>query len=250
MAYVAEIWRHPIKAHGREGLLHVNLSVGEGVPYDRIWAVAHDAAALPAQITWAPCNQFSRAAKAPLLMAISAAFDHKSNTVTLTHPKQPGITINPDLERDNARFIEWVTPLCPPNRAQPCKLVKGGRAITDTDFASISLINLASHTAVVDQLEKTISPLRWRGNLVLNGLKAWEERNWVGKRLRIGDAELEIREHITRCLATTASTRTGERDTDTLAALKNGWGHQEFGVYGYVTRPGQIHVDSQIEVIE
>lgn len=250
MAYVAEIWRHPIKAHGREGLLQVNLSVGEGLPYDRVWAVAHDAAALPETLSWAPCNQFSRAAKAPLLMAISATYDHRSNTVTLTHPSQPGITINPDLERDNARFIEWVKPLCPPNRAQPSKLVKGDRALTDTDFASVSLINLASHAAVADHLDQKISPLRWRGNLILNGMNAWEERSWIGKRVRIGDAELEIRENITRCLATTASTRTGERDADTLATLKNGWGHQEFGVYGYVTRPGHVHVDSQIEVIE
>lgn len=250
MAYVAEIWRHPIKAHGREGLLKVDLSVGEGLPHDRVWAVAHDAAVLPATVSWAPCNQFSRAAKAPLLMAISAVYDDKSNTVTLTHPNQPDITINPDRESDNARFIEWVAPLCPPNRAQPSRLVKGGRALTDTDFASISLINLASHEAVAEQLDQQISPLRWRGNLILNGLNAWEERSWIGKRVRVGDAELEIREHITRCLATTASTRTGERDADTLGVLKHRWGHQEFGVYGYVTRSGDIHVDSNIKVIE
>ncbi|UWQ14785.1 MOSC domain-containing protein [Aliiroseovarius sp. M344] len=249
MAHVAEIWRHPIKSHGREALLQVMLKAGECLPYDRQWAVAHEAAKLGEAGQWAPCANFSRGSKAPLLMALEASFDPASNTITLTHPQQPGITINPDRTEDNARFIDWVSPLCPPDRAAPSRLVKADRGMTDTDFPSISLINLASHKAVETHLNRELSPKRWRGNLQLTGLEAWEEKNWVGKRIRVGQAEMEIREEITRCLATTASTRTGARDADTLGALKNGWGHQEFGVYGYVTKPGIVHVDSPVVVI-
>ncbi len=249
MAHVAEIWRHPIKSHGREALLHVTLGAGECLPHDRHWAVAHDAAKLPDAGEWAPCSNFSRGAKAPSLMALDARFDRASNTVTLTHPAQPGITFNPDRAEDHARFIDWVTPLCPPNRAAPARIVKADRGMTDTDFPSVSLINLASHTAVEGQLDQKLSPLRWRGNLLLSGLNAWDEKRWIGKTVRIGEAELEIREEITRCLATTANPRTGARDADTLGALKQGWGHQEFGVYGVVTKAGDVHVDSPVEVI-
>lgn len=250
MARVAEIWRHPIKSHGRESLLHVALTQGACLPYDRKWAVAHDAAKMEQGAQWAPCSNFSRGAKAPLLMALDAAFDVASNTITLTHPNQPGITFDPDNPADNVRFIEWITPLCPANRAAPAEIKVSDRGFTDTEFTSISLLNLASHREVENRLAKSLSPLRWRGNFLLDGLSPWEEKNWIGKTVRIGDAELEIREEITRCLATTASTKTGERDADTLGALKQGWGHQEFGVYGYVTKSGSVTVDSPIEVLE
>ncbi|MCK0137523.1 MOSC domain-containing protein [Aliiroseovarius sp. F47248L] len=249
MAHVAEIWRHPIKSHGREALLNVMLRAGECLPYDRHWAVALEAAKLGDSGQWAPCVNFSRGSKGPLLMALNASFDPVSNTVTLTHPHQPGITINPDLPDVNARFLKWITPLCPPDRAAPARIIKADRGMTDTDFPSISLINLASHKAVEEHLSQELSPLRWRGNLQLAGLDAWDEKSWVGKHIRVGEAEMEIREEITRCLATTANTRTGERDADTLGALKQGWGHQEFGVYGYVTKPGIVHVDSPVKVI-
>lgn len=246
---VAGIWRHPIKAHGREELQRVPVSVGRCLPFDRHWAVAHEAAKLGDGNVWVPCSNFSRGAKAPKLMAISCAMDEATNTITLTHPSQPGITINPDRIEDHENFLNWLKPLSPENRAQPERLVTVGRGMTDTDFESIAFINLASHRAVEEALGREISPLRWRGNFLLEGFDPWEERRWVGKRLRIGEAEFEIREEITRCLATTASTRTGERDADTLGTLNKTFGHQQLGVYGVVTKPGVIAREEPVEVI-
>ena len=81
----------------------------------------------------------------------------------------------------------------------------GSRGMTDTDFPSISIINLGSHREVEAQLGRPISPGRWRANLILDGLAPWAERDWVGKRIRVGLAELEVRENIVRCLATSTS---------------------------------------------
>jgi uncharacterized protein YcbX len=47
-ARLAQIWRHPIKGHGREALPAVTLSAGATLPFDRAWAVAHEAARLEA----------------------------------------------------------------------------------------------------------------------------------------------------------------------------------------------------------
>ena len=71
----------------------------------------------------------------------------------------------------------------------------------------------------------------------------------IGKRIRIGTAELEIREEITRCMATTVNTETGVKDTDTLGTLKNGFGHQEMGVYAVVTKSGRIGQENEVEVL-
>ena len=40
---VTEIWRHPVKSHGREALETVTLTAGQTMPGDRVWAVAHEA---------------------------------------------------------------------------------------------------------------------------------------------------------------------------------------------------------------
>ncbi|PWE32733.1 molybdenum cofactor biosysynthesis protein [Maritimibacter sp. 55A14] len=246
---VAHIWRHPIKSHGREALDEVTLEAGRTMPWDRTWAVIHDAARYDTETPqWAPSAQFSRCAKTASLQAITARLDEAARRVTLAHPDRPDLTIAPDDPADNARFIDWVTPLCDPQRALPARIVQApGRGMTDTDFPSISLINLASHRALSQRLGREISPLRWRGNLILDGLGPWEEFEWIGRTLRIGTAELTVRERTVRCLATTASTRTGKRDADTLGTLEAGWGHRDFGVYAEVTAPGRIATGDTVE---
>ena len=72
----------------------------------------------------------------------------------------------------------------------------------------------------------------------------------MGKRIRVGLAELEVRENITRCLATSTSVSTGIGATPTRSArLEDGWGHQEFGLYAVVTKTGDIKQADQVEVI-
>ncbi|MCI2401109.1 MOSC domain-containing protein [Aliiroseovarius subalbicans] len=249
--HVAEIWRHPIKSHGREELARILLTEARTIPWDRRWAVAHELAKVDFDAPeWAPCSNFSRGAKAPKLQAIEARCNLPSGKVTFTHPDLKELTINPDDPGDAGLFIQWVMPISPPERALPARLVRvTKRGMTDTDYPSISIINRASHAEVAQRLGKDISINRWRGNLVLDGLDPWVERDWIGRKIRVGLAELEVRENITRCRATTASTRTGERDADTLGALNGGWGHQEFGAYAVVTKTGDLRQGDTIEVL-
>ncbi len=244
--HLAHIWRYPIKSHGREELEQVTLKEGMTMPWDRTWAVAHEAARLRGD-EWVPCANFSRGAKAPELMAISSTLDEAAGTVTLSHPNRPDLTFRPDDEGD--ALVDWVKPLMPETRAQSAQVIRAAdRGMTDTDFASISINNLASHRAVEQKLGQVLDPVRWRGNLILEGFALWEEFEWVGKTLAIGEVEMKIEEPITRCLATTANPATGERDADTLGALKS-WGHQDFGVYGVVTKGGAIAKGDAVRVL-
>lgn len=239
MAELAHIWRHPIKSHGAEALNEVTLTEGRSMPWDRVWAVAHEAARIDGT-EWAPCANFSRGAKAPGLMAISATLNEADETVTLTHPDRPQITLHP--ERDSDSLMAWVKPLMPVERAQSSHVVRvPDRGMTDSPWPSISIANLASNKAVGDMLGQPLDIRRWRANIWLEGLEPWVEVAWLGKSLRLGEAEFEIREQITRCLATTANPETGARDADTLSVLDT-LGHQEFGLYAFVTKPGTIRL--------
>ncbi|MFV2051750.1 MOSC domain-containing protein [Aliiroseovarius sp. YM-037] len=247
MTSVAHIWRHPIKSHGVEALDGVDVTVNACLPWDRHWAVAHEASETDGR-EWAPCVNFSRGAKAPKLVAIKAALDEASGAITLTHPDCAPLTFNPDT--DPTPFLDWVAPLMPADRAQSARIIRvPGRGMTDTDYPSISLCNLASGAAVGERLSQSLSPLRWRGNIWLDGLEAWAENDWIGQHIRIGTAELEVRAPIKRCLATTSNPDTGERDADTLGALNDGWGHQNFGVYAVVTKPGRIALGDAAELL-
>ena len=244
-ATVASIWRHPIKAHGREALSAVDLSENATIPWDRAWAVAHEGARLK-DTQWASCANFSRAAKAPSLMAITAELDATTETLILKHPDRPDLTFRPD--HDEEEFLDWVKPLMPEDRAQSVKIIRAAsQGMTDSAFASISLNNAASHAAVEGIIGAPLSQDRWRGNIWIDGLAAWEETSWIGKTVTIGEVEFDIKEQITRCLATTANPETGQRDAHTLGALKS-LGHQEFGVYGVVTKPGTLRVGDPVVV--
>ena len=240
---VRALWRHPIKGHGVEAVPATTLSPGATMPWDRVWAIAHEAARVPpGPGDWAPCANFNRGAKAFRLMAIRATTDETEGRVTLTHPDAEPLTVAPDDPADAARLVAWVTPLSNPDRARPAYVVRAGRGMTDSDFPSISILNRASLAALGDRLGLPLAQERFRGNLWLDGLAPFEELDLVGQDIRIGEATLRVRERITRCKATTVDPATGVSDADTLGALRAGWGHEDFGVYAEVTGGGRVAV--------
>lgn len=246
MTTVTTLFRHPLKSHGREELEAVALKAGDSMPFDRVWAVAHDASKADGSV-WAPCANFSRVSKAPALMAITSAFDEASGQLTLHHPDRPDLTFDPDTE--GAHFITWVMPLVPQDRALPNRIVKlPGRGFTDSDFASVTLCNHASHRAVEQKLGQSLSIHRWRGNIWLECEAPWEEFDWMDKNVAIGDCVLTVLERTDRCLATTANPETGRRDAETLTALDH-WGHQDFSVRAKVKQGGMIRRGDKLVVL-
>lgn len=246
---VAAIQRHPLKAHGREALAEVTLTAGEGLPWDRRWAVAHETARIR-EGAWNPSANFSIGAKAPKLMAIEARLEEARAQLTLTHPERPVLAFRPDAPADQARFLDWVLPLCPPDRARPARIYSVPvRGMTDTDYPSVSLLSLASNRALSDRMGVELSPKRWRCNFWIEGLAPFAEYDLIGCRLRLGDALVEVIEPIRRCLATTANPATGERDADTLGALNAGYGHQNFGLYARVLNGGAVRAGDRLSVV-
>jgi uncharacterized protein len=238
---LAHIVRHPIKSHGREEMGRVTLTAGACLPYDRHWAVAHDAAKLTGG--WVPCVNFARGAKAQTLMAMTSTLDEDAGRITLTHPDIGSLTFRPNDPADLPRFLAWVAPLNPPDRAQPAQIVSVGRGMTDSDFPSVAILSLASLRDLSGRMGMDLSIHRWRGNLWLDGADPWAEEGWIGRTIRIGGATLRIDERITRCRATMADPATGRVDGDTLAALKTHFDHQDFGVYATVIDSGPVAVD-------
>ena len=238
-AWVDRIVRHPIKAIGREEIGSVTLGAGAVLPWDRVWAVVHEGA----QITgggWVPKQNFLRGVSAPPLMAISARFEVGSGRIALSHPLAGSIEGMPDDPDDAIALVDWLRPLWPANRPSPARIVRADIAFTDVPDPFVAVLNTSSNRALGERVGAELSMHRWRGNFWIEGLAPWEEFDLIGRELRVGNAVLRVEERITRCKATCANPDTGIADIDTLGALEDSYGHQDFGVYARVVADGRV----------
>ncbi|CAM4247821.1 MOSC domain-containing protein [Palleronia rufa] len=232
------IRRYPVKGIGREALRTVTLAPDAPLPGDRAWAVTH--AGCPEGEGWRPRGNFLVVASGPDLAAVEATSD--GDRVALTHPDRPEAAF--DLPGDAARLIDWVRPLWPETRPAPADLRRAPEStgMPDNGIASLSVLTRRSLDALSDAAGAALDVARFRGNLILDGAVAWEEFGWVGKRLRVGAATLEVIEPIGRCRATEANPLNGRRDVNILALLRDRFGHTDFGVYARVVDGGRIAV--------
>ncbi len=246
-ARLAHIVRHPLKAIGREELEAVALAAGAWLPFDRLWAVAHAGAKLDGG--WGVKANFLRGVTEPALMAVTAHLDAAEGRLTLDHAQAGRIAIRPDDAGDTATLLDWLARLWPADLPAPTAVYRAAEAhLTDVPEPWLSINNHATLRAVEQRAGQPLSMHRWRGNLWIEGLAPWEEFDLVGRRLRVGEAELEVRVRITRCKATMANPETGRRDVDTLAALRT-WDHLDFGVYAAVTSGGTIRRGDAVEIL-
>ncbi len=247
MARLAQIWRYPVKSHGRESIEVARLTAGACLPGDRIWAVAHEASRAD-NSAWSPCSGFTRVASSPALAAIRAELHADGQTVTLSHPEQGTLTVAPDLQP--SMLLDWVRPLTAEGRAAPARIVRvPDRGLTDSDYPSLTIGNLASHRAVEGRLGRTLQIERWRANLWLDDLPPWEEFDWIGRTIQIGKASLRVTERTGRCAAPSANPETGKRDSDLLGFLEEQWNHQDFCVHAEVITSGKIAIGDTAKVL-
>ncbi|MEM7441396.1 MAG: MOSC domain-containing protein [Pseudomonadota bacterium] len=250
MISVTDLYRYPIKAYGVERLEASDLLVGACLPGDRLWAVLDARGKFDkSEPAWASCRNFARGAKSPELMSVTAK-TAPDGRITLSHRSLDDITVDLTQQLDRDMFLAWAKPLTRDGQAEAVDVVSApGVGFPDSAFQSVSIMARASLTAVSQAAGRQMSKARFRGNIWVDGTSPWEEFEWVGKRITVGTAELEVVEPITRCQATLANPETGQRDTNTLAILHDQFGHQEFGVNARVVTPGRVTGGDDLNVL-
>ncbi|MEO0943740.1 MAG: MOSC N-terminal beta barrel domain-containing protein [Pseudomonadota bacterium] len=243
-ATLAQIWRHPIKAHGFENLQQTAIRAGETMPWDRVWAVTHEATKT-ATGAWARCSNFTRGAGTPGLMAIGAKLDETNESVTLSHPDLPELSFQPDTDAD--RFLEWITPLMSVDRAAPTGILRATeQGMTDSPNATLSLGNLATLRVLEQKTGRPLDTRRFRLNIWVEGLAPFEEVEWLGKSIRVGGLDFKVTNQISRCAAIKANPDTGRRDADPLAVMNAEWGEACFGVEVMAQANGTVAIGDDV----
>ena len=95
---------------------------------------------------------------------------------------------------------------------------------------------------------------RFRMNFGIDGAGEHQEDEWLGRRIRLGEAVVVPQGNVGRCAVTTQNPDTGAPDLDTLKALAAYRRLIEtteplpFGVYAAVASPGRVRVGDPVEL--
>ena len=85
---------------------------------------------------------------------------------------------------------------------------------------SISLINNKSIEDFKNKINQEIEIQRFRGNIYIDGVDAWEEQNWIGKIIKINDISFKVEKNIPRCVAINLKPNSDDKSLNLLQSLK------------------------------
>ncbi|WP_330177222.1 MOSC domain-containing protein [Streptomyces sp. NBC_01498] len=245
-ARVARIARYPVKGMTGQPLDRVTLTPGAGLPLDRILALRNGSVPAATAAEWVPSEAFLRLVKNAALARHRVTLDEDAGELRLGSPEGEVVVVRLDagLPRpaDVARASRTLRDWFPAGPLGPVTVESTGVPLWDWPRAAVSLVNLDTLDAMAEAAGVPLDPRRFRANLYLAGLGAWRELDLVGRRLRIGGAELEIVQATERCRATTVDPDTAARDLNVPVLLASRFGHLYCGVYARVAAGGPVAV--------
>jgi uncharacterized protein YcbX len=239
---VHAIYRYPVKGLSPERLPRVALGVGATLPADRLYAIENGPSGFdPAAPQYFPKQRFLMLMRNERLAALDTHFSDADHTLTVR--LNGAVAASGDLRTAQGRAaIEgfFATYSADDLRGPPRVLHGEGHSFSDVAAKVVSIINLASVAQVENAVGAPVDPLRFRGNLHVEGLPAWAEFDLMGKTIAIGEARLKVVKRIVRCAATNVEPRTGIRDMEIPKTLMQAFGHMDCGIYAEVVRAGTV----------
>jgi uncharacterized protein len=203
-----------------------------------------------------------------VLQQIVPRCDGSTGLLTLTFPD--GTTISQHIEFNGALDAQfWGATL-------PVRVVDGPWSEAVSEFAGRSLRLVRAPTQAPDRLRSGAATLlgtgslramarvlgvedvdgrRFRMNFGIDGASEHEEDEWIGRRVRLGEAIVIPNGNVGRCAVTTQNPETGKPDLDTLKALAAYRRDLEtteplpFGVYAAIAQPGRVRVGDTVELL-
>lgn len=241
--HVAAIFRHPVKGFTPEGLTHVDLAPGEGVPHDRTYAVENGPSGFdPAAPAWVTKQKFTVLAAIPRVACARTKLDDASGVMTAEAPGQPMFAGRLAEPAGREAFAAWVTDLIGDEARGPLKVVdaRGAFRFTDHPQGQVSVINMASVRDLSAKMGVELDPLRFRGNLYVESWPPWAENDWTDRDLMVGWARAKVFKPIVRCAAVEVDPTSGVRDQEVVKALFDNYGHMHCGIYIQMTSAGRV----------
>ena len=202
------------------------------------------------------------------LQQIVPRFDDEAGTLELQFPD--GTTVAEQVAVDGSLEAQfWGV-------AVPVRVVVGPWSQAISDFSGRSLRLVQAPGPATDRLRSGAATLlgtaslraiaratgvnevdgrRFRMNFGIDGLGEHEEDEWLGSRVRLGEAVVVPQGNVGRCAVTTQNPVTGEPDLDTLKALAAYRRELEtteplpFGVHAAVAEAGRVRLGDRVALL-
>ena len=260
-ATISSINYCPVKSVSFQTINTCKIKKDIGIVGDRIFAFAKDLDSDKAQLfekspeerkgKW---NKVLTLKNSPVLNKYN--FLYKENSLTLTFKDKEILTIDINELSERLLLSNKIIEL-ENSLKKPIVLMKNEEfPFFDTSISnkvdfinSVSLLNIQSINDFQKKIDKKIEIRRFRGNICVDGIKPWVEREWIGKVIKINNISFKVEKNIPRCVAINLKPTTDDNSLNLLQSLKKTYDHFEMGIYLTALDDGKINLSDKLEII-
>jgi len=263
MPRVVALYRYPVKSFTPEACEALTVLDEGRIAGDRVLGIRFANSGV-LDDAWSKKHEFVALVNTPGLTRLKLQFDHKALRLHIS--LEDRVLVDEALDNIGRKQIASAienyvlqldeNPLSSHPERLPLQLVGDGirSRYQDNEAGHITLHSRESLAAVgVAVGHADLSELRFRSNIAIEGLEAWEEQSWVGRKIRIGRVIFDAVIPKGRCLATHANPHSGERDLPILKTLISAF-HQEKPTFaiGMVTSGGggEIRIGDTVSLVD
>jgi uncharacterized protein YcbX len=259
-ATISSINYCPVKSVSFQTIENCEIKKDIGIVNDRIFAFAKDLDKEQARLfekspddrkgKW---NKVLTLKNSPVLNKYNFIFKDEKLTLTLKDKEILTIDINQLDQREalSNKISELESSL-----KQPITLMKNHEfPFFDTsisnkvDFVnSVSLINIQSINDFREKIDRKVESSIFRGNICIDGIEPWKEREWIGKIIKINNVSFQVEKNIPRCVAINLKPQTDDNSFNLLQSLKKTYNHFEMGIYLTALDDGEINTGDKINI--
>ena len=247
---IESLWQYPIKGVGGNSIRRTTLSVDQTLPGDRRYALSASSlkAAQAGDGVWLQKAHFLQLMQTESLAALRCQLD--GDILTIHGKNTVGFAGNLAISNDRARcqkFIANFLQLPDPAMLRIHQIDDG--AFTDQPEPLISIGGSASLATFAAATHTETNARRFRLNIIIATTTAFVENQWIGAKLQMGEAVIEIIDDVGRCAAINVDPTSALRQPDHLATMRQAFGHSNLGVFGRVIKPGDVQCGDKASFI-
>jgi uncharacterized protein YcbX len=259
-ATISSINYCPVKSVSFQTIINCEIKKDIGIVSDRIFAFAKGLDQEQAKLfekspddrkgKW---NKVLTLKNSPVLNKYNFIYKEEKLTLTLKDKEILTIDINQSEEREalSNKVSELESSL-----KQPITLMKNHEfPFFDTSISnkvnfvnSVSLINIQSINDFQKKIDRNVESSIFRGNICIDGIEPWKEREWIGKIIEINNVSFKVEKNIPRCVAINLKPQTDDKSFNLLQSLKKTYNHFEMGIYLTALNDGKINIGDSINI--
>jgi GntR family transcriptional regulator/MocR family aminotransferase len=247
MPIVTGLYRYPIKGLSAQRVTSLVLRACEPVAHDRVFALARPDGPIDSHAAkWAKKGLFVMLMLDEALARVRTQLDVDSLDFAVMQGNQRVLAANLGSPKGRSDVEEFYRQLVPTINGTPRLVRAQSGHFMDKPDNVLSLINLATVRSLEEQWGFDIDPLRFRANIYIDGAEPWEEFDWIGRDIVLGDALFRVDRRNGRCGATNVNPQSGRRDLDIPGSLRAAFGHKDLGVYLVTRRTGEVAIGAPV----